>query len=195
MKYLWMKALQDRRLEVLLDGGRILWQLLVPVNQTYLHESLYHPQHPWVGVLHQMNTKNVLQRNWIKSVWRAISRLWGIPERDPWMQIEEDNLVENLQCTTEAWWIFSITKILYQDDYSEDQISWWQKKCHMDMFQFSNNDILYCSELHEAFTENQCSRLKYIWNQALHYPWWSPERRKWFSNIYLHRSADKQTFW
>jgi hypothetical protein len=28
----------------------------------------------------------------------------------------------------------------------------------MDMFQFSNNDILYCSELHEAFTENQCSR-------------------------------------
>jgi len=74
-----------------------------------LHESLYHPQHPWVGVLHQMNAKNVFQRNWIKSVWRAISRLWGIPERDPCMQIEEDNLVENLQCTAEAWWRFPIT--------------------------------------------------------------------------------------
>jgi hypothetical protein len=28
-----------------------------------LHESLYHPQYPWVGVLHQMNGKTVLQRN------------------------------------------------------------------------------------------------------------------------------------
>jgi hypothetical protein len=28
-----------------------------------LHESLYHPQYPWVGVLHQMNAKTVLQRN------------------------------------------------------------------------------------------------------------------------------------
>ena len=74
-----------------------------------LHKSLYHLQHPWVGVLHQINTKNVLQRIWIKSVWRAISRLWGIPERDHWMQIEENNLVENLQCTTEAWWRFPIT--------------------------------------------------------------------------------------
>jgi hypothetical protein len=27
-----------------------------------LHESLYHPQYPWVGVLHQMNAKNVLYR-------------------------------------------------------------------------------------------------------------------------------------
>jgi hypothetical protein len=27
-----------------------------------LHESLYHLQHPLVGVLHQMNAKNVLQR-------------------------------------------------------------------------------------------------------------------------------------
>ena len=26
--------------------------------------------------------------------------------------------------------------------------------------------------------KNQCSRSKYIWDQALHYPWWSPERRK-----------------
>ena len=43
--------------------------------------------------------------------------------------------------------------------------------------------------------KNQCSRLKYIWNQASHYLWWSPERRKWFSNTYLHRWEDKQTFW
>jgi hypothetical protein len=28
-----------------------------------LHESLYHLQYPWVGVLHQMNAKIVLQRN------------------------------------------------------------------------------------------------------------------------------------
>jgi hypothetical protein len=28
-----------------------------------IHESLYHPQYPWVGVLHQMNAKNVLQSN------------------------------------------------------------------------------------------------------------------------------------
>jgi hypothetical protein len=27
-----------------------------------LHESLYHPQYPWVGVLHQMNAKTVLQK-------------------------------------------------------------------------------------------------------------------------------------
>ena len=51
--------------------------------------------------------------------------------------MEKDKLVENLQCTAESWWIFSITEILYQDDYSLDQISWWQKKCHMDMFQCS----------------------------------------------------------
>ena len=34
--------------------------------------------------------------------------LKGIPERDSCMQIEDDNLVENLQCTAEAWWIFPI---------------------------------------------------------------------------------------
>ena len=28
-----------------------------------LHESLDHPQYSWVGVLHQMNEKNVLQSN------------------------------------------------------------------------------------------------------------------------------------
>ena len=28
-----------------------------------LHESLYHPQYPWVGVLHQIKAKTVLQRN------------------------------------------------------------------------------------------------------------------------------------
>jgi hypothetical protein len=28
-----------------------------------LHESLYHPQYPWVGVLHQINAKTVLQSN------------------------------------------------------------------------------------------------------------------------------------
>ena len=74
-----------------------------------LHESLYHLQYPWVWVLHQMNAKNVLQSNWTKSIWRATSRLWGIPERDPCMQMEKDNLMENLQCTTEAWWRFLIT--------------------------------------------------------------------------------------
>ena len=57
-----------------------------------LHESLYHPQHPWVGVLHQINAKNFLQRNWIKSVWRAISRLWDVPERDSCMQIRRRQL-------------------------------------------------------------------------------------------------------
>jgi hypothetical protein len=48
----------------------------------------------------------------------------------------------------------SVVKISYkhQDDYSVDQISRRQKKCHMDMFQLSNYDILYCSDLHEAFT-------------------------------------------
>ena len=35
----------------------------------------------------------------------------------------------------------------------------------------SNNDILYWLELYEAFRENQCSRLKCIWDQALYYPW------------------------
>jgi hypothetical protein len=28
-----------------------------------LHESLYHPRYPWVGALHQMNSKPVLQSN------------------------------------------------------------------------------------------------------------------------------------
>ena len=112
-----------------------------------LHESFYHPQHPWVGVLHQINAKNVLQRNWIKSVWRAISRLWGIPERDSCMQIRRRQLGGEPPVHSR-----SVVKISYKDDYSEDQISWWQKKRHMDMFQFSNYDILYCSDLHEAFT-------------------------------------------
>jgi hypothetical protein len=75
-----------------------------------LHESLYHPQHPWVGVLYQINAKTVLQNNWTKRVWRETSRLWGILERDPCMQMEKDNSMENLQCTTEAWWRFSITR-------------------------------------------------------------------------------------
>ena len=149
MEDLWMKALWDPELEVLPDGGRTLWWLLVPVNQTYLYMSHY--------IIHRlecyikMNAKTVFQSNWTKSIWRATSRPWGIPERDPCIQMEEDNLVKNLQCTAKAWWRFSITEILYQDDYSIDQISWWQKKCHMDMFQCSNNDILYWSELHETF--------------------------------------------
>jgi hypothetical protein len=28
-----------------------------------LHESLYHPQYPWVGVLHQMNAKTIPRSN------------------------------------------------------------------------------------------------------------------------------------
>jgi hypothetical protein len=111
------------------------------------------------------------------------------------MNMEEDNLSKNLQCTIEAWWIFSITEILYQDDYSEDQMSWWKKKCHMNMFQFSNNDIFYWSDLHETFKEDKCYGMKYIWNQALHYLWWSSERRKRFSNTYLHRWSYKKKFW
>ena len=36
-----MQALQDPELEVLPDGGRRLWRLLVPLNQTYLYMSHY----------------------------------------------------------------------------------------------------------------------------------------------------------
>ena len=113
-----------------------------------LHESLYHPQHPWVRILHQMNVKNVLQRNWMKSKEKS-QDFEAYQEETPVCRQEEDNLAENLQCTAEAWWRFPIK---HQDDYSVDQISWWQKKCHMDMFHFSNYDILYCLDLHEAFT-------------------------------------------
>ena len=37
----YMQALQDPELEVLPDGGRRLWWLLVPVNQIYLYISHY----------------------------------------------------------------------------------------------------------------------------------------------------------
>ena len=116
-----MQQLQYPELEVLPDGGRRLWWLLISVNQTYL----YMIQYPWVGVLHQINAKkNVLQSNWAKSIWRAISRLWGIPERDPCMQMEEDNLVENLQCTSK-----SVVKIFYNRDIVSEWLlrrsGWW----------------------------------------------------------------------
>ena len=91
MEDLWMKALQDRELEVLPDGGRRLWWLLVPVNQTYLYMSHYvirniHELEFYIRWMQRMLSREI--------EWRAISRLWGIPERDPCMQIEEDNLVE-----------------------------------------------------------------------------------------------------
>ena len=80
------------------NRGSLRWRektMMITCSSTLdisLHESFYHPQHPWVGVLHQMNAKNVLQRDWIKSVWREISRLWGIPERDSCMQIRRRQL-------------------------------------------------------------------------------------------------------
>jgi hypothetical protein len=59
----------------------------------------------------------------------------------------------------------------------------------MDMFQFSNNDILYCSELHEAFTENQCSRLSTF--EIKHYII-RDEGQKGESGSPIHISTDEQ---
>ena len=148
-----------------------------------LHESLYHPQHPWVGILHQINAKNVLQRNWIKSVWRAISRLWGILERDSCMQIRRqlggEPPVHNK----------SMVKISYNIKMTTQKIRSHDDRRSATWIWSSSPTILYCSDLHETFTVFQTEV------QALYYPWWSPERRRWFSNTYLRRWADKQTFW
>jgi len=133
-----------------------------------------------------MNEKNVLQRNWTKSIRRENSRVWGIPERDPCMKMEENNLVENLQCTKEEWWRFPITryciKMITQKIKSHDERRSSTWIC-------SIFPTMIYSIVHEAFTENQCSRLKYIWNQALHYPWWSLESRKWCSSLYNYVDA------
>jgi hypothetical protein len=59
----------------------------------------------------------------------------------------------------------------------------------MNMFQLSNNDILYCLELHEAFIENQCSRLKYI--EIKHYII-CDEVQKGESDSQIHISTDEQ---
>jgi len=83
-----------------------------------LYKSLYYPQHPWVRILHQMNAKNVLQRNWIKSIWRGISKLWGIPERYSCMQIRRRQLSGEPPVHNRSMVKISYNKILYQDDYS-----------------------------------------------------------------------------
>jgi hypothetical protein len=58
-----MKALRDLELEVFPDGGRRLMITCSNKSDIPLHESLSHLQYPWVGVLHQMNAKTVLQSN------------------------------------------------------------------------------------------------------------------------------------
>ena len=115
-----MKALRDLEPEVLPDGGRRLWWLIVPVHQTYLYISHYiirniHESEFYIRWMQRMFSR----RNWVKSACRGISRLWGIPERDSCMQIEEDNLVENFQCTAKAWWRFPITSrwLLSRSDF------------------------------------------------------------------------------
>jgi hypothetical protein len=50
-----------------------------------LLEPIYCSQYPWIGT------------------YKATSRILGISERDPYMNMEEDNLSKNLQCTIEAW--------------------------------------------------------------------------------------------
>jgi len=88
MKDLWMKVLRDLEPEVLSDGGRRLWWLIVPVHQTYLYINHYiirniHKSKFYIRWMQRMFSR----RNWVKSACRAISRLWGIPERYSYMQI------------------------------------------------------------------------------------------------------------
>ena len=93
MEDLWMKALRHLKPEVLPDGGRRLWWLLVLVNQTYLYISHYiihniHESELYIRWMQRMFSR----RNWVKSACRAISRLWGILGRDSCMQTRRRQL-------------------------------------------------------------------------------------------------------
>ena len=166
---------------------------------------------------HQMNAKTVLQNNWTKSVCRETSMLWGIPKRDLCMKIEEDNLVENLQCTTKVWWRLSIKEILYQNDYSEDQddglpihdkylmmteevplgyvpsltlsTMLWASRKQKSWIQ------LWRLELYEAFRKPVFQKDRSALRSIIRFFVMKSRKEKWFSNIYLHRWADKQIFW
>jgi hypothetical protein len=71
-------------------------------------------------------------------------------------QLGGEPLVHNISVVKISYNIKMTTqKIRSHDD---------KNKYHMDMFQFSNYDILYCSDLHEAFIVFQTTV------QALHYP-------------------------
>ena len=108
MEDLWMKSLWDLEPEVLSAGGRRLWWSIVPSTlDLSLYKSLHHPQDPWFKILHQTNAKNVLQRKLNKE--RMKSNLKTLSHTRKRLLYAEDNMMENLQCTTEAWWRFPIT--------------------------------------------------------------------------------------
>ena len=129
-----------------------LWQHLVPVNQIHLYLSYYISCsiHGLEFTSEEYKQCSFQQSNWRRNVCRETSRFWGIQKIDPCMHMEEDlvwiqnNLAHSLSCKTKAWWKLSMTYIVYQNSYSEfwddellihGKLSWWQKKCYLDMFQ------------------------------------------------------------
>ena len=110
-----------------------------------LHNPLYHLQYPWFG----------FYIRWMQILFSRIIEQIAYEEQPQGFEIyQKENLVCRWEKTT--WWRtsnaqqksgenISITKILHQNGYSEvqddgflihDKLSWWQKKCYMDMFQF-----------------------------------------------------------
>ena len=151
-----------------------------------LHESLYHPQHPWVGILHQTNEKNVLQRNWMKSVWRAISRLWGTPERDSCMQIRRRQLGGESPVHSR-----SVVKISYNIKMTTQKIRSHDDRRSTTWICYSSPTMI-CSIVHIYKKPSHCSRLQYK-HYIIHDEVQKGEND--FFNTYLHRCADKHTFW
>ena len=142
-----------------------------------LYKSLYHPQHPWVGILRMQRMFS--KRNWVKSACRAISRLWGIPKRYSCMQIRRRQLGGEPPVHNR-----SMVKISYNIKMTTQKIRSHDDKRSTTWICSSSPTMIY-SIVQIYMKPPQYSILKHIWNQSLHYPWWSPERRG-KARVYSH---------
>ena len=181
MENLWMKALQYPEPEVLSDGGRRLWWLIVPVHRTYLYISHYIiRKHPWARILHQTNANNVLQRNWLKSVWRAISRLWSIPERYSCMQTRRRQLGGEPPVHSR-----SVVKISYNIKMTTQKIRSHDDRRSATWICSSSPTMIY-SIVQIYMKPSQCSRLQYK-HYIIHDKVQKGEND--FFNTYLHKMS------
>ena len=128
MRDLWMKALWDRGLEVLPDGGRRLWWLLVSVNQTYLYMSQY--------IIHNIHRLEFTCRETSKDLRYTRKRPLYADGRRYCM--DSNNLVQRLQYTAEAWWKYFYNKDIVSEWLLRNS-GWWIAnpwQTFIDMFQF-----------------------------------------------------------
>ena len=195
-----MKALWDPELEVLPDGGRRLWWFLVLVNHTYLYMSHYiiHNIHALEFTSDECKdySPNKLNKEHMKRNLKALR----YTKKRPLYANERRQLGGEPPMHNK-----SVVKTFYNRDIISRWLlrrsGWWIANPWQDIIITEEVPHGYVLVFQQRYTlliratkKNQCSRPNYIWNQALHYEW-SPERRKWFSDTYPHRWADKKTSW